>query len=57
MRPIGSSRRNNLIAATVFGALVAIAVLRLVGAQSNEFRFEDYTGDKYGSQYKGHEAA
>ena len=57
MRPIGPNRPNRFIAAVVFGALLAVAALRIGGAQSNEFRFEDYTGDKYGSQFTGHEAA
>ncbi len=58
MRPIGPSRPNKLIAATVFGVLVAIAVSRLVGAQSNEFRFEDYSGSpQYDTELKATEAA
>lgn len=57
MRSTGPSRPNKFIASAVFGVLVVIAAIRIAGAQSNEFRFEDYTGDKFGSQYKGYEAA
>jgi len=47
MRPIGSSRPNRFIAAAVIGVIVAIAASRIGGAQSNEFRFEDYSGERY----------
>jgi hypothetical protein len=57
MRPIGSSRPNKLISAAVFGVLIAIAAFRIGGAQSNEFRFEDYTRGEYRSKHKGDKAA